>query len=111
MNIAKILGNDSYYQLNKILIEKLKSVSSAMYLTHLIDIREYLRGKNQLREDESFFCLQEKVKEKLYFSTYEQNQFVKQLVEMNLIEVKKEGLPARYYFYVLDEEILKCLKN
>lgn len=109
MNIANYLGSGSYYQLNKILIKKLESVQETMYLTHLIDLREFLRAQKQIREDGSFFCTQKQVEELLFFSTYEQNKFVKDLVHRGLIRVTREGMPPKYHFYILDDAIHQLL--
>lgn len=108
-NLARFMGDGSYYQLNKFLVKGLGSVSLAMYLTHLIDVKDYLERSGGLRKDGSFFCTQSQVEEKLFFSPYEQNKFVKQLVEKGLIKVKQEGLPYKYYFYLINSNIVKLV--
>lgn len=111
IDLARLMGSGSYYQLNKYLVKGLGSISLAMYLTHLIDLKDYLKGVGGLREDGSFFCTQNQVEEKLFFSAYEQNKFVKQLVGKELIRTSREGLPHKYYFYLLGKNILNFVNS
>lgn len=105
MSLVRFLGSNSYYQLNKYLVKALGSIELAMYLTHLIDLQDFLSKSNQTRDDGSFFCTQKQIEDLLFLSPYEQNKFVKILVERELIKVSREGLPHKYYFYILEENI------
>lgn len=59
---------------------------------------DYLRQTSYLFTDKWFFNQREKIKYHTGLSFFKQQQIIKKLLKIGILEVKKEGLPAKNYY-------------
>ena len=108
MNLGNVLSNGSFWRVNKKLVHII-GWEGAIILADLITKREYFRVRGELREDDSFFNTQRNIERDTLLSPYQQRLGMERLKEEGFLKIKKEGNPARNYFYINDEEIGKTL--
>jgi hypothetical protein len=71
---------------------------------------ELIRQRKRFWQEEFYFS-QNDMKEEIWISAFEQRDAVKKLSEKWFIIVQKKWLPAKYYFKINDELVLKYFNN
>lgn len=107
MNCYHLLGQHAHWQINKQLT-RLVGLEAALLLSDLVSKRQYFLENSDLN-DGWFFNTQSNIELDTTLSSHQQNKAVKSLIEKGFISVEKKGLPAKYYFYIHDDLILKNL--
>ena len=91
------LKSGSFLILNKTLIRNIGLIP-AIFITDLVDRESYLEKNNKLEDNNLFYYKQSNRKKYLGLNTYVQSETIKELIELELIEVSRMGLPAKQYF-------------
>ena len=103
------LRSDAHLSINKKLIDVLGLECSA-FLSDLISKEQYFEGKNQLRNN-WFFNTQENRKKDTGIPYHHQTKIVKFLSDIELLEVKREGLPSKQFFRINHEKLVYILQT
>lgn len=108
--ISKILGQSSFWIVNKELSKKL-SIYPALLLSDLIDKQEYFSARGELDDEGYFFNTSEDIEESTTMTYHLQKKCLKTLQDNGLVETKLKGLPAKVHFKVNETQILKFLNT
>lgn len=101
MGVLQLLAQDSFITYNKIVAKKI-GVSPAILLGALCSYQNSFNN-------EEFFKEQDKISEDTCLSIYEIQQALKILVKNEIVSVNKKGLPAKNYYFVVDDKLSKFL--
>lgn len=101
MSVLHLLAQDNFITYNKVVAKKY-GVNTAILLGALCSYQSSFKN-------EEFYKEQEKIKEDTCLSVYEIQQALKVLVEANLVKVTKKGLPAKNYYYILENKLCEVL--
>lgn len=94
------------WMINKRMVKN-TSINAAVIFCELKNRRDYILSIDNVFYDYWFEFGQEEMQEKTNLTPYEQRKAIGQLVEKNIIQVKKIGVPARNHFFINDNEIIK----
>jgi DNA-binding transcriptional ArsR family regulator len=97
--LKSILGNDSYWSINKTLAKKL-GLEETVLLQHMIDITAY---KNM---GDEFYQQMNRLSKELGLSERKISNHIDKLKNMGLISVTKKGIPAKNYYTLNSDNIL-----
>ena len=109
MRITKLLSSTAYLTVNKHLIS-IYGLESAVILADLISKEEYFNNKNELI-DGYFFNTGENISNDTSLSYYQIQKGLKVLKKDNIIETKVKGIPAKTYYKINHDNIIKVFKN
>ena len=104
MNILSLLASSSFITVNKDLI-KAVGIEAALLFGELASEYSYWSDQN----DDYFYSTVENLEEKTTLNDYQQRKAIKVLKDKGLIEVKIKGVPAKRYFKINDNAVLKIL--
>ena len=99
----ELLRSSNYWTLNKTLVKKL-GIETAFFLTNLIEAEHLMK-----KSDGWFFQTIEKLEEVSTLSRRKQDGAIKELEQLNLIEVKVKGMPAKRYFRINESELINLI--
>jgi hypothetical protein len=102
MNILSLLASSSFITVNKDLI-KAVGIEAALLFGELASEYSYWSDSN----DDYFYSTVENLEEKTTLNDYQQRKAIKVLKDKGLIEVKIKGVPAKRYFKINDNAVLK----
>lgn len=102
MNILSLLASSSFITVNKDLI-KAVGIEAALLFGELASEYSYWSDQN----DDYFYSTVENLEEKTTLNDYQQRKAIKVLKDKGLIEVKIKGVPAKRYFKINDNAVLK----
>lgn len=108
--ITKILGQSSFWMVNKAIAKHLKNNDAALLLSELIDKYDYFKTKNDLI-DGRFYYTSEMIFNNLNISYHQQKSCIKILVNAGFIETKLTGIPAKLHFKIIENKILSFLNT
>lgn len=101
--VKSIIRSSNYWNLSKPLVKKL-GIETAFLFTNLIEADEMMKTK-----DGWFFQTIEKLEDVTTLSRHKQDNSIKQLQEIGLIEVSVKGMPAKRYFKINEESLIAIL--
>lgn len=105
-----ILSQSSWWILNKKLV-KILGVHSALILSDFISKYEYFNDRGESDKDGGFFNTRESLEQDTGLSPFLLKQAISNLIEKQLISIKKYGIPAKTFYYInftkIDELIRK----
>ena len=105
MKLKSIIGNHSFWMINKALYKRL-GWNATLLLQHLIDIEDaHFQGLPQ------FYKQVSRISRDLDLSEYEIRNAKKLLIEADLISIVKKGIPAKDYFKLHKDNILKIFTS
>ena len=102
--ISKLLGLGNYWSINKDLAKKI-GLTETILLQHLIELQYNIFDGNE------FFQQNERILEELPISEWQLKQSRNKLVELGLITLIKKGIPCKYYYTVLGDNVIELLTN
>lgn len=108
--ITKILGQSSFWMVNKAIAKHLNNNDAALLLSELIDKYDYFKTKNELI-DNRFYYTSEMMFNNLNISYHQQKNCIKILVRAGFIETKLMGIPAKLHFKIIENKILSFLNT
>jgi len=103
-----LLSSTSFLILNKYLAKQI-GLKAAVLLGDLISKEEYFISNGMT--DGWFFNTEANIQEDTTLNSYHQRKAVKVLKGLNFIDVKRKGIPAKQYFKINEEQVLKFLNN
>ena len=105
MKILNLLATSNFLVINKELIRKI-GIEETVLLTELISESEYWSENTDW-----FFSTIENVETNTTLNDYSQRKIIKRLINLGLIEIKKEGIPCKRYIRIVEEKIVELLQN
>ena len=109
MNILNLLASNSFIVVNKSLIKELGLEPSILF-GEIVSEYNYWNERDGLN-DGFFYSTVENIEEKTTLSKYQQGKAIKKLKELNLIECKVKGLPAKRYFKINLQQVVKFFNS
>lgn len=97
--IFKLLNPNNTVNFNRPLAHALGTNEAIIY-SALIAKQAYYEQREMLDEDGYFFCTISDLQESTGLTRYQQDGAIKNIIEVNLIECCKKGIPARRFFKV-----------
>lgn len=108
--IRNILGQSSFWVVNKAIARHLGCNDSALLLSELIDKSYYHQDKGT-DVNGFFYYTSDAIEESLNISYHNQKKCISNLVEAGFIETKLMGVPAKLHFKIIENKILNFLKT
>lgn len=105
--VIALLATNNYIALNRDVIKALKDTVSAALLCELCSEYVYWSKKKQLTEDGYFFSTVENIENTLFIKRKKQENIIKELKQLGLIETKLIGVPAKRHIKINPEKILE----
>jgi hypothetical protein len=103
-----LLSSTAFIVLNKALAKQI-GLKESVLLADLISKEEYFKLNGMT--DGWFFNTEANIQEDTTLSPYQQRKALKTLKEKNIIETKKMGLPAKQFFKINEQQVVKLLKD
>lgn len=107
MNILQLLASSSFITLNKNVI-KAVGLEESLLLGELCSEYDYWIKREEL-QDGYFFSTVENIEENTTLNDYKQRKALKTLQQLKIVDVKVKGLPAKRYFKINEEQLIKLL--
>lgn len=110
-NIMQLIASDNYVVCNKNLVKNL-GANEAILIGLLGSKFQYYLKENKLEYFDNkpyFFCTQSTIEDEIGFKETVLRNAIKHLVEVGILEVVKKKIPARNYYYINAEVMLKYL--
>lgn len=102
MNLFDLLRSDGSIVVNKALAHEI-GLNEAVIYSELVSLQEYWRKQGKLTDGEWFFCTIENLETNTTIKKDSQNRALKKLEKLQLIEMKRMGLPAKRYFKITNK--------
>ena len=109
MSIIKLLSNTGYITVNKYFI-KVLGLHEAIILGELASEYMYWENKNELNND-WFYSTVENIEENTGINGHFQRKVFKKLKDLNLIDIKVAGQPAKRYVKIIEESVINLMNN
>ena len=106
VDIISLLSTDGYIMCNKTLI-KLFGGDCAILVGELCAEYNYYKAKGELTTEDSFYSTQENIEENTGLNAYQQRKALTVLKEAGIITVSKQGLPAKNYYFIDKNALIK----
>jgi hypothetical protein len=104
MKLKKLLGSQAYWTINKQLAKTI-GLKATLLLQHLIDLDDsFFNGT-------SFYQQADRLSDDLGLSLFQIRNAKKTLIENDLIEVVKRGVPAKDHFKLHEDKIFNLLTS
>lgn len=110
IDIIGLLNNDGYVIVNKRLI-KMFGFEAALLVGELCAEYKWYKRNNQLNNEGGFYSIQENIEDNTGLNGYAQRKAIKTLQDANILTVKKQGLPAKNYFYINEEKLIEIFST
>ena len=101
MSLKKMIGLHAYWIINKELAKEI-GIEATLLLQHLIDLREEF-----FKNGKPFYQQQKRLSADLGLSEYQVRGATKKLIEQEFISVERKGIPPKYEFTILDENLYR----
>jgi|TARA_R110002020_G_scaffold435810_1_gene646044 hypothetical protein len=106
--MKNLLSSSAFIVLNKYLAQNL-GLKEAILLADLISKEEYFINNGMT--DGWFFNTEANIEVDTTLSPYQQRSALKTLKNMKIIETKRMGVPAKQFFKISEELVIKFLNN
>ncbi len=109
MNIIQLIAHDNYLVVNKTLITKL-GLEEAILLGELASEYNYYMNQRLLTKDNYFYSTMENIEANININNNKQRKLLLKLKNLNLIDIRLQGLPAKRYIKLNISKIEELLK-
>jgi hypothetical protein len=106
--MKQLLSSTAFLVLNKTLAKNI-GLKETVILADLISKEEYFISNGMT--DGWFFNTEANIEKDTTLTPYQQRKAIKKLKELNIIETKRMGVPAKQYFKINEELVVKFLNN
>ncbi len=106
--MKSLLSSSAFLVLNKTLAKNL-GLKESVLLADLISKEEYFIDNGMT--DGWFFNTENNIQKDTTLTPYQQRKAIKKLKEHNIIITKRIGIPAKQYFKINEEQVIKFLNN
>ena len=103
-----LLSSTAFLVLNKELAKRI-GLKEAILLADLISKEEYFISNGMT--DGWFFNTEDNIEQDTTLTAYQQRKCLTTLKKHQIIEVKRRGIPAKQYFRINEEQVIKFLNN
>lgn len=103
-----LLSSTAFIVLNKDLARQV-GINAAILLADLISKEQYFIEKGMI--DGWFFNTESNIEKDTTLNSYHQRKCIKILKENDLIQVKRKGIPAKQYFKINEEQVVRIFNN
>lgn len=110
MDLINMLAEDNYIVVNKELA-KLFGIEGAVLLGELCSEHMYWKKLDGLDEDGYFYSTIENIYDNTTILEHKQRSLLKTMKEMNVVDVKVKGLPAKRYIKINERALRDLLDN
>lgn len=110
MSKVNILSHSAFWIINKAVLKEI-GVDATLLLSDFITKQEYFTDRNMLNKEGFFFNDKEDIERDTTLTSYRQTQAVSKLSELKLIELKKIGIPHRFYYKVDFNRVNEFVSN
>lgn len=107
MGILQLLATKNYILVNKKMLKKI-GLEETIMLGELCSEYDYWEKSNKVT-DGYFFSTIKNVEENTSFGEKKQRRILNRLKEMNIVEIKLMGMPAKRYIKLNEKELLDLL--
>lgn len=107
MILASLLSSSSFIMTNKILI-KAVGTDAAIMLGELCSEYNYWEQKEELTDGDWFYSTRENIEDNTGLSEHKQRIAINKLLQLELIETKRMGIPCKTYYKLNENNILNC---
>jgi hypothetical protein len=104
--MKKLLSSTAFLVVNKILARTI-GLKETILLADLISKEEYFDNM----QDGWFFNTEANIQQDTTLTPYQQRNALKTLKKYGIIETKRKGIPAKQYFKINEELVVKFLNN
>ena len=106
--MKELLSSTAFIVVNKTLARNI-GLKETVILADLISKEEYFISNGMT--DGWFFNTEANIEKDTTLTPYQQRKAIKKLKELNIIETKRMGVPAKQYFKINEELVVKFLNN
>ena len=110
LSYEQLLKRQGYVMTYKCLIKELGTVG-AVFLSELISKHKYFESRNMLDDEGYFFCTQGDINESTGIKRRQLESLRSKLKELNFIDYKRKGTPAKIWYKINDEKLLDTAKS
>ena len=110
MRLINLLANNNYIVLNKDLIHKI-GIDETILLGELCSECSYWEMCCAELDDWYFYSTIENVEKNTTFGSKKQKRLLDRLVELNIVDVKLKGVPAKRHIRINEQTLYNLLKN
>ena len=103
-----LLSSSAFLVFNKELARQI-GLKETVLLADLISKEEYFINNGM--SDGWFFNTEDNIQQDTTLTPSQQRKCIKNLVELNIIEAKRKGVPAKRYFKINEEQVINFLNN
>ena len=103
-----LLSSTAFLVLNKELAKQI-GLQEAVLLADLISKEEYFIANGMTNG--WFFNTVKNIEQDTTLTAYQQRNCIKNLKKFGIIEVKRKGIPAKQYFKINEQQVIKFLNN
>tara|TARA_R100000900_G_scaffold22450_1_gene18106 strand:+ start:865 stop:1500 length:636 start_codon:yes stop_codon:yes gene_type:complete len=103
-----LLSSTAFLVLNKDLARQI-GLKEAVLLADLISKEEYFIANGMT--DGWFFNTEANIERDTTLTAYQQRKVLKSLKKLGILETKRKGIPAKQYFKINEEQVVKFLNN
>ena len=107
--LFSLLSGEEFYMVYVPLIQALKDLITANFLSHLTSCFLYYKKTGKLLDEKWFFTTYEHLEKKLCISPDVQRRCLRQLKDLNIVETKMAGLPAKQYFRINAQKLIQLI--
>jgi hypothetical protein len=106
--MRNLLSSTAFIVLNKELARQI-GLNEAVLLADLISKEEYFISKGMT--DGWFFNTEPNIQRDTTLTPFQQRRCLKTLKKYDIIKVKRKGIPAKQYFKINEQQVIKFLNN
>lgn len=106
--MKELLSSTAFIVVNKTLARNI-GLKETVILADLISKEEYFISNGMT--DGWFFNTESNIEKDTTLTPYQQRKAIKKLKELNIIETKRMGVPAKQHFKINEELVVKFLNN
>lgn len=110
MSILRLLALDGFLSVNKHLASVL-GLDAAVLIAELASAHNFFESIDELTPEGMFIETVERIEANTTLSKYQQAKAVKVLEEAGILKTKKIGIPAKRYFYINEDAVLRILDH
>ncbi len=103
-----LLSSTAFLVLNKDLARQI-GLKESVLLADLISKEEYFIANGMT--DGWFFNTEANIERDTTLTAYQQRKVLKSLKKLGILETKRKGIPAKQYFKINEEQVVKFLNN
>lgn len=107
--ILSLISSNGFIVMNKYLLKEL-GINATIMLGELASEYEYWKERGEL-ENDYFYSTAENIENNTTLKRTKQEQAIKTLLDLDLIDIQVKGVPAKRYFKINYKQVCRLLTN